>query len=80
MSKYNPERTNIGNGAMNSKGSIVTKDVPPYSIEVGNPARILKLRLNDETIFALEETEWWEYYKDELFSMKDSLKKQFKRF
>lgn len=49
----------IGNGAVIGMGSIVTKDIPPYSIAVGNPARVIKYRFDDETIQELLESEWW---------------------
>ena len=41
---------NIGQGAVVAAGSVVTKDVPPYSIVAGNPAKVVKLRFNDEII------------------------------
>lgn len=44
----------IGNGAIVGAGSVVTHDVPPYSIFVGNPARLLKYRFSQERIDYLE--------------------------
>lgn len=41
---------NIGQGAVIAAGSIVTKDVPPYAIVAGNPAKILKYRFSEEII------------------------------
>jgi virginiamycin A acetyltransferase len=41
---------NIGDGAVVGAGSIVTKDVPPYTIVVGNPAHFVKKRFEQETI------------------------------
>jgi len=38
----------IGNGAIVAAGSVVTKDVPPYSIVAGNPAKLLKMRKKKE--------------------------------
>lgn len=40
----------IGNGAIIAAGSIVTKDVPPYSIYGGNPAKLIRMRFNDDEI------------------------------
>lgn len=65
----------IGNGAVIGAGSVVTHDVPPYAIVVGNPAKILRFRLTPEQIEKVEATKWWELDKDELNSrMKELLK------
>ena len=40
----------IGHGAVVGMGSVVTKDVPPYSVVGGNPARVLRMRLSEENI------------------------------
>ena len=42
-------------------GSIVTKDVGPYEIWAGNPARLIRKRFPDETIEKLQHTEWWNW-------------------
>lgn len=44
----------IGQGAVIAAGSIVTKDVPPYAIVGGNPAKVIKYRFNEEAIRVLE--------------------------
>lgn len=41
---------NIGKGAIIASGSIVTKDVPPYSIYGGNPAKLIKMRFSEDII------------------------------
>jgi chloramphenicol O-acetyltransferase type B len=50
----------IGNGSVIGTGSVVAKDVEPYSIMVGNPAKCIKKRFNDEQIELLEKTKWWD--------------------
>ncbi len=51
----------IGNGAVIGANSFVNKDVPPYAIVVGSPARILRYRFDDETRKKIEETKYWDY-------------------
>lgn len=53
----------VGNGAIIGAGSVVTKDVPPYAIVAGNPARIIRYRFSPEVISKIENTEWWNYSK-----------------
>ena len=49
----------IGNGAVIGTGSVVTKDVPPYAIVVGAPAKIIRYRFSPDDIAMLEKSEWW---------------------
>ncbi|QGF26693.1 Vat family streptogramin A O-acetyltransferase [Pantoea eucalypti] len=51
----------IGNGAIISSRSVVTSDVPAYSIVGGNPARVIRQRFNDETLSILEKLAWWDW-------------------
>jgi acetyltransferase-like isoleucine patch superfamily enzyme len=51
----------IGNGAVVAACSVVTKDVPPYAIVAGNPAKVLRQRFSDETIQLLERLAWWNW-------------------
>lgn len=50
----------IGDGAVVGLGSVVTKDVPPYAIVAGNPARILRYRFPEPIITRLLRTKWWD--------------------
>ena len=52
---------NIGDGCVVGAGAVVTKDIPPYSIVVGVPARVVKKRFDDETIDLLEKIQWWDW-------------------
>ena len=51
----------IGNGAIIGANSLVNKDVPPYAIVAGTPARIIKYRFDNETIEKLLALKWWEW-------------------
>ncbi|MBR3076019.1 MAG: CatB-related O-acetyltransferase [Bacteroidales bacterium] len=73
----------IGDGAVVLSGAVVTKDVPPYAIVGGVPAKILKYRFDEETIAFLLKSQWWdrpvEWLKSNwvLFSNLDEMKKVF---
>lgn len=51
----------IGDGAVIGANSLVNKDVPPYAIAVGNPAKVIKYRFSDSLIKKLLEIKWWEW-------------------
>ena len=51
---------NIGDGAIIGANSVVASDIPPYSIAVGNPCRVVKMRFNDELIELLLKFKWWD--------------------
>lgn len=61
----------ISDGAVVGMGSIVTKDIGPYEIWAGNPARLIRKRFDDETIDALEKMKWWEWDDDEIENYAD---------
>lgn len=51
----------IGDGAIIGAGAVVTKDVPPYAIVAGVPAKILRYRFRPELIQRIQEVQWWQY-------------------
>lgn len=51
----------IGDGAIIGTNSLVTKDVEPYSIIGGNPARLIRKRFDEETIEFLSHLSWWNW-------------------
>lgn len=81
----------IGNGAIIGTNATVASDIPPYCIAVGNPAKVIRKRFDEETISLLEQLQWWNKSVDEINtlipilttsdreSMKDSIKKYLKK-
>ena len=53
------EGVRIGDGAVIAAGAIVTKDVPPYAIVGGIPAKIIRYRFDEEQRNTLKKIEWW---------------------
>lgn len=51
----------IGDGVVIGMGSVVTKDIPPYEVWAGNPAKIIRKRFDNETILKLLKIKWWEF-------------------
>lgn len=51
----------IGDGAVIATRAVVTKDVPPYTIVGGTPARKIRLRFEEETIARLQQMQWWDW-------------------
>jgi acetyltransferase-like isoleucine patch superfamily enzyme len=56
----------IGRGAVIGAGAVVTRDVPPYAIVVGMPAKVVRYRFPPDIIEGIEATEWWTLDKAEL--------------
>lgn len=57
---------NIGTGAVIAAGAIVNKDVPPYTIVGGVPAKEIRKRFPQAQVNSLLESEWWNYTPDEI--------------
>lgn len=61
-----PGVSTIGDGAVVAAGAVVNKDVPPYAVVVGNPARVVRYRFDPDTIAGLLAEKWWEKDIDQL--------------
>ena len=76
----------IGDGAVIGSGSVVTKDVEPYSIVVGVPAKKIRDRFPKDVVEKLEEIKWWnwsyekikENFNDFLIDINDFVSKYYK--
>lgn len=56
----------IGDGAIVATGAVVTKDVPPFAIVGGVPAKVIKYKFPQEVIDRLEEIQWWNLPDEEI--------------
>lgn len=56
----------IGDGAILGAGSVVTRDVPPFSVAAGNPAKVIRTRFSDQTTEALLKIKWWDWSEERI--------------
>ncbi len=56
----------IGHGAVVAARAVVTRDIPPYAVAGGNPAKIIRYRFDEEKINALLEIAWWDWERDRI--------------
>lgn len=59
----------VGDGAVVAARAVVTRDVPPYAIVAGNPARTIAWRFDEETRLAIQATAWWSWPEAEVRSI-----------
>jgi hypothetical protein len=63
----------VGHGAVIGAGAVVAKDVRPFAIVVGNPAREIRRRFTDEQVEGLLRVKWWEWPDDMIVEHADLL-------
>ena len=64
----------IGTGAAIGAGAVVTKDVPPFAVAVGNPARVIRFRFPEEIRAALLRIAWWDWPRGKLAAGLDDIR------
>lgn len=51
----------VGDGAVIGSRAVITKDVEPYAIVAGNPAKVIRMRFPEEQVQLLLEMRWWDW-------------------
>jgi chloramphenicol O-acetyltransferase type B len=63
----------IGHGAVIANGAVISRDVAPYAVMAGNPAKQIKWRFDEATRTDLLESAWWDWSEDEISNVLDKL-------
>lgn len=65
--------SHIGDGAIIGANSTVAGTIPPYSVAVGNPCRVVRMRFDEETVNYLLNLKWWDWNAETIFENLDAL-------
>jgi len=63
----------VGHGAVIASGAVISRDVAPYAVMAGNPARNVRWRFDEPIRLALLESSWWEWPEEEIRQIVDKL-------
>lgn len=63
----------VGNGAVIGAGSIVTKNVAPFSVVAGVPAKFIKYRYDNDKIRLMQKLQWWDWPLKKIYANYDRL-------
>lgn len=64
----------IGDGAIIGAFAVVAKDIPPYAVIVGNPAKITRYRFDEETIAKLLQIQWWNWSDEQILERQNDFR------
>ncbi len=63
----------IGDGAIIGANSVVARDIPPYTVAVGNPCEVVRKRFDEKQIEVLLELQWWNWDAEKIFRNLETL-------
>lgn len=65
--------SHIGSGAIIGAGSVVAGNIPDYAIAAGNPARVIRMRFDDDTISRLLKLAWWDWPIEQILAQEEAV-------